>query len=245
MPPSFKGMISFVLLAALLPASTLAAAGQSTGLRVHNKGDAIYGGSAVLPEKYPFMAGIYERGNVSCGAAIIAPTWIITAAHCIVVPDSSPGVGSVSNITKYPITIKRAVISPVYNVNDNTNDIALIELNTSLTYNSTVQPIRISSGRNVDLQIAPDAECRKGYPDWGGQNSELVCTVTRPPNAGSYALLALTSFGINVLNPTSTECGGKGASNSLYYRGATTAGLLVGPTAIIAMLLTVIVSGFF
>jgi secreted trypsin-like serine protease len=150
-----------------------------------------------------------------------------------------------------------------------------------------------STLQSVDLQIAPDDNCRKGYPDWGGQNSELVCTGNTPgkdtcygdsggpliwpipagqPNAGNYSLLALTSFGVNVLNPTSTECGAEGgvgfytrvyryadwitnttnanatemyvgASQSLYYRGST-AGLLVGPTAIMAMLLTVTVSGF-
>jgi secreted trypsin-like serine protease len=133
---SLKGVISLVLLAALLPPSSLTATERLTGIRVLDNDKAIYGGSAVVPEKFPFMAGIYERGNVSCGAAIIAPTWLVTAAHCIVVPDSSPGsikaiyrapiseitvgVGSVSNTTKYPIAIKRAIISPIYNVNDNT-----------------------------------------------------------------------------------------------------------------------------
>ncbi|RKP23135.1 trypsin-like cysteine/serine peptidase domain-containing protein [Syncephalis pseudoplumigaleata] len=270
------GVASCVLLAALLPASVSAATRQGIGLIVPDQDKGIYGGSSVVPEKFPFVAAIYERGNVSCGAAIIAPSWIVTAAHCLVVPDSSlgsvkaiyrapisevtVGVGSVSNTTKHPITVKRAIVSPAYNPSDNT--------------------------------IATDENCRKAYPDWSGQNSELVCTGNTPgkdtcygdsggplvwpipagqPNAGRYALLAVTSFGINIDNPTSTECGEKGgigfytrafhyadwiantthanatemfvgASHSLHRRDAV-AGMLFGPAALLA-LLAVLVSGY-
>ncbi|KAI9595655.1 trypsin-like protease, partial [Syncephalis fuscata] len=152
---------------------------------------------------------------------------LVTAAHCLVQPDSSVGsikaiprapitamtvgVGSVQNSTKYPIAVKRTLVSPIYNPVNNTNDIALIELDTVLTFNSTVQPIhisksRISSGQevtalgwgytqnktmsntllSVDLETAPDSKCYAGYPEWKGQNADLVCTGNTPGKDTCY-----------------------------------------------------------
>lgn len=42
----------------------------------------IIGGTPATIEKYPYQASLlYFRRHI-CGAAIISPTWIVTAAHC-------------------------------------------------------------------------------------------------------------------------------------------------------------------
>ncbi|KAF2886667.1 hypothetical protein ILUMI_19506 [Ignelater luminosus] len=58
--------------------------------KVHTNQQRIVGGRLALAGYYPFMAGIVikERdmqanNSLQCGCAIIALTWVITAAHCL------------------------------------------------------------------------------------------------------------------------------------------------------------------
>lgn len=44
----------------------------------------IVGGSATSIETYPYMASVQVYGLHYCGGSIISPTWVLTAAHCIV-----------------------------------------------------------------------------------------------------------------------------------------------------------------
>merc|ERR1719347_1007405 len=49
------------------------------------EGKRVVGGAAASVNEYPWMAGLYEAGNVlpSCGGALINSRWILTAGHCI------------------------------------------------------------------------------------------------------------------------------------------------------------------
>ncbi len=46
-------------------------------------GTAIIGGGKAQPAKWPFMAAVLRRGRLHCGGAVIAPTKVLTAAHCV------------------------------------------------------------------------------------------------------------------------------------------------------------------
>jgi secreted trypsin-like serine protease len=52
----------------------------------------IIGGEVALEGDYPFMAGVYSMKNgfsIHCGGVLIAPQWVLTAAHCIYETDKS------------------------------------------------------------------------------------------------------------------------------------------------------------
>ncbi|CAG0890891.1 unnamed protein product [Darwinula stevensoni] len=124
----------------------------------------IVGGTNAAIFGAPWMAyieAVFPEGPTICSGSIVSERWIVTAAHCIVnqnkVKASSVTVrvGSANKNTGTAIASANYFAHPDYNpatynmTGSAGNDIALIQLPTSLTFGTTIQPICYPSSDTV------------------------------------------------------------------------------------------------
>ncbi|KAJ1970231.1 hypothetical protein IWQ62_000058 [Dispira parvispora] len=112
----------------------------------------------------PYTASLHINGKLACGASIISPAWLLTAAHCLTItnadqtttirPVLSLGVvvGTIYNSSEHVLAVKEVIVHEDFNITDYKNDIALVKLATSLEFNDNVQPIAIDNTTPVEYQ---------------------------------------------------------------------------------------------
>jgi trypsin len=72
------GIVCAIAVAAV--AATPAMGAKAPGPRAHS---SIVGGSVANPADWPFVVSLYRKGRLHCGGSVIAPTKVLTAAHCV------------------------------------------------------------------------------------------------------------------------------------------------------------------
>lgn len=215
---------ALLLLALLIPPGPTQATGfvQSVGEGAEGGGapmGKIVGGVAAnSTSTFPFAVSLYTGSShlLACGAAILSENWVVTAAHCLIdvntvvastiyakreVSSITLGVGSLKNVTSSPLTLQSAIIHPNYDAVNQTNDIALLQLTSPLSFSPAIQPIRVhgvidvAAGtnvtalgwgatetekrspilRSVSLTTTQGARCTNAFPDYSASESNLVC----------------------------------------------------------------------
>ena len=173
-------------------------------------------GTEPTPHSYPFIVGIYEveEGYYDwqfCGGAIYDLTHVITAAHCVQDYDNEKRnlwikqyfgdySKNVDETSQVEILAKRFTIHPGYDKEMTFTDIAIIELESPLTWTDDVQPICLPSRdvkegdvftvigwgdtegtapgrehilREVKVPLIPRNKCTSWYPDGWVQDTQI------------------------------------------------------------------------
>uniref|UniRef100_A0A8C0JCT8 Peptidase S1 domain-containing protein n=1 Tax=Chelonoidis abingdonii TaxID=106734 RepID=A0A8C0JCT8_CHEAB len=108
----------------------------------------IVGGNDAKNGSWPWQVSIREGSNHICGGSLIAESWVVSAAHSIPVWDKS---AYLVNLGEYQLLnpseslvsfpIKEIYRHPSYTDIGFSGDIALVELETPVKFNSVIRPI--------------------------------------------------------------------------------------------------------
>ncbi|XP_050097528.1 chymotrypsin-2-like [Anopheles aquasalis] len=172
----------------------------------HNR---VVGGSDAEPGAAPYQISLQTPFGHSCGGAIIAESWILTAAHCVqnsVTKFLKVLVGTNKlNAGGQLIHVKEVFIHSRYNKPTFHNDIALVKLESELKYSELVKPIEYSEqvvpessiltltgwGRlstngpipsnlqTIELNYVNNEECKRLHNNSNDVDIGHICTLTK------------------------------------------------------------------
>ncbi|XP_026154539.1 transmembrane protease serine 13a [Mastacembelus armatus] len=125
----------------------------------------IIGGSIASLGNWPWQVSLHYQGHHVCGGVLIAPDFVVTAAHCfprsnslvLTVERWKVYVGMVSQDTlPQPYLVKTILLKEDYNNKTNDQDVALLRLTSPVTFNDKVQPVCLPGS---DQQFVPGTKC--------------------------------------------------------------------------------------
>uniref|UniRef100_A0A8C7E6Z6 Acrosin n=1 Tax=Naja naja TaxID=35670 RepID=A0A8C7E6Z6_NAJNA len=132
---------------------SLSACGKRPLAPKHGRNVRIVGGIDAMPGMWPWLVSIQIPSSHgprhSCGGSLLAEHWVLTAAHCFKTKKSSLHLWRIvvgaTDLSKLPDdvqihTVSKVVLHQDYNPLTEENDIALIELDSPVTFSDYVQP---------------------------------------------------------------------------------------------------------
>ncbi|XP_010895428.2 transmembrane protease serine 13b isoform X1 [Esox lucius] len=125
----------------------------------------IIGGSVVNPGDWPWQVSLHFLRSHICGGTLVAPDFVVTAAHCFPSKDSSylvPSnwrvyVGMVSQINlPSPAMVDKIIVHESYDGNTKNYDITLLKLTQRVEFSKSVQPVCLPA---YDKTFPPGTRC--------------------------------------------------------------------------------------
>uniref|UniRef100_A0A3Q1H8D4 Transmembrane serine protease 2 n=1 Tax=Anabas testudineus TaxID=64144 RepID=A0A3Q1H8D4_ANATE len=133
----------------------------------------IVGGTAAVNGAWPWQVSLQYNGFHVCGGSIITSSWIVSAAHCFQTYKNPQGWLVYSgDVSMYQLkmsvgkTVKKIIWHQQYKSLTNDYDIALLQLDTPLTFTRTVRPVCLP---NIGVNLLPERQA--WITGWGALRS--------------------------------------------------------------------------
>ena len=162
----------------------------------------IIGGNEISITERPFQVAVCKNYIFSGGGCIIAPQWILTAAHVVCLKDTEQTVGmneleirygSSKWINGYSAFVNQIIVHPEYNSSSLKNDIALVHLSSPLPFSSTCQPIVLSDMVGLTLGEAI-------VSGWGNTSVDVKNSLSEILKATTVSLIPYTHSSVRFSN---------------------------------------------
>ncbi|XP_026210948.1 serine protease 27-like [Anabas testudineus] len=135
----------------------------------------IVGGENAAPGSWPWQASLHRSGSHFCGGSLINNQFVLTAAHCF--PSTSTSgltvyLGRQSqqsvNPNEVSVAVSQVIKHPNYNSNTNDNDVALLQLSSTVTFTDYIKPVCLAA---TNSYVGAGASC--WVTGWGNINSDV------------------------------------------------------------------------
>ncbi|NWW32578.1 TMPS2 protease, partial [Panurus biarmicus] len=132
----------------------------------------IVGGSGAVLGQWPWQVSLHVKGTHVCGGSIITHHWIVTAAHCVEGRLSDPRSWRVyagilnqnEMLFGSGYRVQQIISHPDYDTDSKDNDVALMKLETPLSFTETVRPVCLP---NSGMMFQPNQQC--WISGWGAE----------------------------------------------------------------------------
>ncbi|NXO66736.1 TMPS2 protease, partial [Phainopepla nitens] len=132
----------------------------------------IVGGSGAVLGQWPWQVSLHVQGTHVCGGSIITRHWIVTAAHCVEGRFSDPHSWRVyagilnqdEMFLRSGYRVQQIISHPDYDTDSKDNDVALMKLETPLSFSETVRPVCLP---NPGMMFQPNQQC--WISGWGAE----------------------------------------------------------------------------
>ncbi|XP_068839230.1 serine protease 44-like [Capricornis sumatraensis] len=170
-PPPFGGSFVPAVRVVGADAETVVVAVEGGGGTCGHRKMRIVGGRPAPDRKWPWQVSLQINNVHMCGGSLIAPRWVLTAAHCIFGFEEytvrmgstllRPQLGMV-------IPVRDIVCHSFYDVRTLINDIALVLLAHSVNYSAFIQPVCLPGDSGGPLVCEfNDTWVQVGIVSWG------------------------------------------------------------------------------
>ncbi|KAM9243131.1 transmembrane protease serine 9 isoform 2-T2 [Dugong dugon] len=117
----------------------------------------IVGGVEASPGEFPWQASLRENNEHFCGATIVSPRWLVSAAHCFNdFQDPTEWVAYVgttylsgSEASTVRARISKIIKHPFYNMDTADFDVAVLQLASPLPFGRHIQPVCLPAASHI------------------------------------------------------------------------------------------------